>query len=103
MATAASPRPEVFSACEMSEAASLVERLRRQAEGRGFTLFGVAPATDADGFGRFADWLDRGFAGEMAYLHKYREKRRHPRAVVAAVRSVVMLGMEYAEGGGRRV
>lgn len=73
----------------------LVARLRREAERRGFTLFGVAPATEADGFGRFCDWLDRGFAGEMSYLHKHRNHRRHPSAVVESVRSVVMLGMEY--------
>jgi epoxyqueuosine reductase len=80
----------------------LVDRLRRQTEQRGFTLFGVAPATDADGFGRFCDWLDRGFAGEMAYLHKHREHRRHPCSVVAQVRSVVMLGMEYGTGDRRQ-
>ncbi len=80
----------------------LVDRLRRETERRGFTLFGVAPATDADGFGRFTDWLDRGFAGEMAYLHKYREHRRHPSSVVESVRSVVMLGMEYGGGGMER-
>lgn len=74
---------------------TLRSRLRAEAERRGFGLFGVAPATDADGFGRFGDWLDRGFAGEMNYLHKYRDERRHPRSVVESVRSVVMLGMEY--------
>jgi epoxyqueuosine reductase len=78
----------------------LRSRLRAEAERRGFTLFGVAPATDADGFGRFCDWLDRGFAGEMNYLHKYREHRRHPSAVVESVRSVVMLGLEYSSGMG---
>ena len=76
-------------------------RLRAEAERRGFGLFGVAPATEADGFGRFCDWLDRGFAGEMKYLHKYRDERRHPSAVVSEVRSVVMLGLEYAERGVR--
>lgn len=84
----------------LPESEPLVARLREQAERRGFTLFGVAPATDADGFGRFCDWLDRGFAGEMTYLHKYREHRRHPSAVVVDVQSVVMLGMEYSPGMG---
>jgi epoxyqueuosine reductase len=73
----------------------VVSELRSHAATLGFTLFGIAPATDADGFGRFCDWLDRGYAGEMNYLHEYREQRRHPRSVVESVRSVVMLGMEY--------
>ena len=77
---------------------SLETRLRLKAESLGFTLFGVAPATDADGFDRFTDWLDAGYAGTLDYLHQYREHRRHPRSVRPWVRSVVMLGMEY---GGR--
>jgi epoxyqueuosine reductase len=78
-----------------SDAITIAEKLRDRAAGQGFTLFGVAPASDADGFGRFCDWLDKGYAGEMTYLHEHREERRHPRSVVAGVRSVVMLGMEY--------
>jgi len=74
------------------------EALKEQAKIRGFSLFGIAPATDADGFGRFCDWLDSGYAGEMDYLHEHREERRHPRSVVESVRSVVMLGMEYGVG-----
>ncbi|MEO2090676.1 MAG: tRNA epoxyqueuosine(34) reductase QueG [Gemmataceae bacterium] len=76
-------------------------RLRDRATALGFTLFGIAPATDADGFGRFCDWLDRGYAGEMAYLHEYREERRHPSSVVESVRSVVMLGLEYGKRDAR--
>ncbi len=74
---------------------SLETRLRLKAESLGFTLFGVAPATDADGFDRFTHWLDAGYAGTLDYLHKYRDHRRHPKSVRTWVRSVVMLGMEY--------
>ena len=71
------------------------DRLEAHARALGFTLFGVAPAADADGFDRYAAWLDAGYAGEMAYLHDHRDNRRHPRSVLKAVRSVVMLGFEY--------
>ena len=47
------------------------DRLEAYARTLGFTLFGVAPATDADGFDRYAAWLDAGYAGEMAYLHEH--------------------------------
>ena len=83
-------------------AASIEDRLRDRATAHGFTLFGIAPATEADGFDRFTDWLDRGYAGEMGYLHEYREQRRHPRSVVESVRSVVMLGLEYQSGDRRQ-
>ena len=74
----------------------LESRLKAKAHLLGFALVGVAPAAEADGFARFAAWLDAGYAGEMGYLHARREARRHPRGVLPEVRSVVMLGMEYA-------
>lgn len=77
--------------------APLEDRLKSQARELGFALVGIAPATDADGFARYEAWLDAGHAGAMNYLHTYREHRRHPRSVVESVRSVVMLGLEYAD------
>src|SRR5262245_37436337 len=40
---------------------TLEERLKQEAHARGFALVGIAPATEADGFGRLRDWLARGF------------------------------------------
>ena len=71
-------------------------RLKARAAELGFTLSGIAPATEADGFPRFRDWLARGFAGAMSYLHEQGDARRHPSSILETVRSVVMLGMEYA-------
>src|SRR5437899_2419205 len=73
-------------------------RLKEKARELGFALSGVAPATDADGFARFRDWLARGYAGEMSYLHTQGEQRRNPDSILETVRSVLMVGMEY--GGG---
>lgn len=73
----------------------LKSRLQSEAHSRGFGLFGVAPAAPADGFSHFTAWLDAGYAGEMDYLHRHRNQRRHPNDVLEGVRSVVMLGMEY--------
>ena len=74
---------------------SLETRLKRQARVLGFDLVGVAPAGPADGFDRLRDWLGRGFAGEMDYMHRHGEARRHPDSVLPDVRSVVMLGTNY--------
>jgi epoxyqueuosine reductase len=81
---------------------SLGRRLKAEAATRGFALSGIAPAADADGFTRFTGWLDRGYAGEMGYLHRHREERRHPRSILENVRSVLMVGMEYGGANGRR-
>ena len=78
--------------------ATLAARLKAKARELGFALSGVAPATDADGFPRFRDWLARGFAGEMAYLRTQGEQRRNPDSILETVRSVLMVGMEYAGG-----
>jgi epoxyqueuosine reductase len=79
----------------MATMSTLEDRLKSAAHGLGFELAGIARATEADGFDRYCDWLDRGYAGEMAYLQQQAEARRHPKSVLEDVRSVVMLGMTY--------
>lgn len=78
---------------------NIADRLKGQARELGFPLVGIAPAVEADGFARYQAWLDRGFAGEMDYLHRQGPLRRHPGSVLEGARSVVMLGMEYSQGG----
>ncbi|MBA4187392.1 MAG: tRNA epoxyqueuosine(34) reductase QueG [Planctomycetaceae bacterium] len=84
------------------EPPSLEDRLKAEATRLGFSLSGIAPATEADGFARFQAWLDQGYAGEMDYLHRHSEQRRHPSSILQSVRSVLMLGMEYGAGFGIR-
>ncbi|MBO0699383.1 MAG: tRNA epoxyqueuosine(34) reductase QueG, partial [Zavarzinella sp.] len=71
-------------------------RLKAKARELGFELAGIARATEADGFARYREWLDRGYAGEMEYLYRNAEPRRHPESILGDVRSVLMLGMTYA-------
>lgn len=68
----------------------------------GFALSGIAPATDADGFPRFRDWLACGYAGEMSYLHTQGEQRQNPASILETVRSVLMVGMEYQGGEAKK-
>jgi epoxyqueuosine reductase len=70
-------------------------QIKDQARSLGFDLVGIAPATPADGFDRYREWLDRGFAGEMDYLHRHEEARHDPSSILADVRSVIMVGMNY--------
>jgi epoxyqueuosine reductase len=79
--------------------ASLEDRLKQQAHTLGFELVGIAPATEADGFDRLRDWLERGFAGTMDYMHRHGAARRHPSSILPDVRSVVMLAMNYRPAG----
>jgi epoxyqueuosine reductase len=87
---------------------SLEERLLQRARSLGFERAGIAAAAAADGFDRLRDWLARGFAGDMGYMHKHEAARRHPASILPEVRSVLMVGMSYrpadepaVERGGR--
>src|SRR5215468_8637315 len=74
---------------------TLEERLKQQAHTLGFELAGIAPATEADGFDRLRDWLAHEFGGEMGYMQRHADARRHPSSILPKVRSVVMVGMNY--------
>lgn len=73
------------------------EAIKDFARSVGFSLCGIAPATAADGFDRLTDWLKRGYAGEMAYMHRHHLARQHPASVLNNVRSVIMVAMEYSQ------
>ncbi|HEV3383722.1 MAG TPA: tRNA epoxyqueuosine(34) reductase QueG [Gemmata sp.] len=79
----------------------LEERLKAEALRHGFSLSGISPATEADGFARYQQWLDKGYAGEMDYLHRNGPRRKHPSSILEGVRSVLMLGMEYQGARGK--
>src|SRR5579871_2985230 len=91
-----SARRRDFSAARTTMSAALEDRLKEHARRLGFAQAGIAPAAPADGFARLRDWLARGFAGEMDYLPRLADARRHPAAVLPEVRSVVMVLMNYA-------
>jgi epoxyqueuosine reductase len=74
---------------------SLETRLKYRAHELGFALVGIAPATAADGFVHLQTWLANGFAGEMGYMQRHAEARRHPSSILPEVRTVVMLAMTY--------
>jgi epoxyqueuosine reductase len=77
----------------------LEEMIHDFARAAGFALVGIAPATPADGFSRLQEWLSRGYAGEMNYMSRHAAARQHPSSILPAVRSVIMVAMDYSETG----
>ena len=61
----------------------------------GFDLCGIAPALDYPELKFFREWLDRGYAGEMAYLNRSAERRADVRNVMPAARSVIVTATIY--------
>jgi epoxyqueuosine reductase len=80
---------------------ALEDRIKRRAHELGFDLVGITTATEAESFPRFREWLDAGFAGDMDYLHCHADARRHPESILAEVRCVIMVAMNYQASGGR--
>jgi epoxyqueuosine reductase len=67
--------------------------IRERAKALGFDLCGVVRAEKFAELERFAEWLARGYAGEMRYLED--EKRREPAAVLEDLRTVIVCALNY--------
>ena len=68
-------------------------RVIELARAAGFDLCGIAPAADFPELEHLDDWLERGHAGEMSYLHDAR--RRSPAQAMPGVRSVIVCALNY--------
>jgi len=75
--------------------AARAARARALALEAGFDLAGVAAAGAPAELAFFAEWIGRGYAGEMAYLTTQREKRSDLRAAFPWARTVVSVGLQY--------
>jgi epoxyqueuosine reductase len=64
----------------------------------GFDLCGVAPAESFPELSFFREWLDRGYAGTMTYLHRSADRRSDVRRVMPSARSVIVTGAVYNGG-----
>ena len=69
--------------------------IKDKARGLGFDLCGIAPAGDLPELTFFREWLDRGYAGEMTYLHRSAERRADVRNVLPSARTVVVTATNY--------
>jgi epoxyqueuosine reductase len=69
--------------------------IKARARELGFDLCGIAPAADHPELAFYREWLDRGYAGEMAYLHRSADRRADVRNVVPSAQTVVVTGTLY--------
>src|SRR5688572_5252879 len=61
----------------------------------GFDLCGIASAAAFPELRFLQEWLDRGYAGEMHYMHRTAERRAGVHAVLPSAQSVISLGVVY--------
>ena len=69
--------------------------IKRQARLLGFDLCGIAPVAEHAELSFFATWLARGYAGDMAYLHRSAAQRADVRRVLPSAASVIVTGTVY--------
>jgi epoxyqueuosine reductase len=69
--------------------------IKAQARALGFDACGIAPAADHPELQFYREWLDRGYAGEMAYLHRTAERRADVRQVLPSARTVIVTATVY--------
>ena len=71
------------------------EIVKARARELGFDLCGVAPATGFPESRLIREWLDRGHAGEMHYMHRTADVREDVRGLLPSARSVIVTGTVY--------
>ena len=71
------------------------EAIKHKAHELGFDLCGIAAAEPYPELSFLREWLDRGYAGEMAYMERSASRRADVRAVVPGARSVIVTGTVY--------
>jgi epoxyqueuosine reductase len=71
------------------------ESIKRKAIDLGFDLCGIAPVDSFPELSFLREWIDRGYAGEMAWMPRTADRRADVRAVVPGARSVIVTGTVY--------
>jgi epoxyqueuosine reductase len=69
--------------------------IKAKAHELGFDLCGIAPVGNHPELTFFREWLDRGYAGEMAYLERSADRRADVRHVLPSARTVIVTGTVY--------
>src|SRR5437762_3266985 len=91
-AIAISPQPSAMREAGVQMTASDIKQYARSL---GFDACGIAPAAAHPELAFFREWLSRGYAGEMAYLHRSAEQRADVRNVVPTARTVIVTATVY--------
>jgi epoxyqueuosine reductase len=69
--------------------------IKTKARELGFDLCGIAPASDHPELTFFREWLDRGYAGDMAYLNRSADRRADVRNIMPSARCVIVTATVY--------
>jgi len=71
------------------------EMVKAQASSLGFDICGICRPESYPELGFLADWLKRGYAGDMAYLGRTKRVRSDVRHILPSTQSVIVLATNY--------
>jgi epoxyqueuosine reductase len=74
---------------------SLTEAVKARALELGFIACGITHPDPTEHGDRLDEWLSRGYAGTMRYMHRQARRRKDPRLILPEARSVVVLLDNY--------
>jgi epoxyqueuosine reductase len=77
------------------DAAARSRHIQEIARSLGFDRVGVAPAAPIARTAYLDQWLARGRAGSIAYLHRNRHIRDNPAEILPGARSIVVVALNY--------
>ena len=72
-----------------------IKNIEEQAYALGFDGFGITSSELGETGHKFSQWLEMGYAGEMAYMARGEEKRRDPNLVLENIKSIICLRTNY--------
>ena len=79
---------------------NLKEILRREGVRLGFSRVGFAAAREHPDAPRLREWLDRGFAGTMDWMHRRRRERSDPTRLIPWARTLIVAALPYEDEPG---
>lgn len=80
----------------------LAREVKEEARAAGFDLCGITTSAPFEREGRaLADWVDRGYHGEMGYMARNAPRSGDPQKVVPDARALVVVGLYYGGEGER--
>ena len=77
---------------------ALKDAIRQKAGKLGFELVGMVPVQPSNTHQIYKAWLEKGYAGEMAYLERHMPLKQDPRNLLPAALSLVALAFNYYTG-----
>lgn len=75
---------------------TLTQRIKAQGAALGFDLVGISTVGEPPHQESFAEWLRRGYHGEMAYMTRTAGQRMHPGEFLPWARSIVSVALNYS-------